>query len=110
MKENFNDPYDELHKPISNNIEKILNLLTDDESLKKERENAKGVRERLKGVSYQNESKYESYSSDSIKKEIVYDIQTEVNLQKKLGIFKEEIKEEQQDENSDKKNKIETNK
>lgn len=31
MKENFNDPYDELHKPISNNIEKILNLITDEE-------------------------------------------------------------------------------
>jgi hypothetical protein len=33
MKENFNDPYDTLHKPIISLIEKILDLLTHSEKL-----------------------------------------------------------------------------
>lgn len=64
MKENYTDPYDELHKPIVNNIEKILVLLTDEDQLKKEREVAKNIRERFKKMNVVNDDQYGSYSSD----------------------------------------------
>lgn len=47
LKENFNDSYDELHKPIQNIIDRILVLVQDEEMLKKEKESAKTLRERL---------------------------------------------------------------
>ena len=44
MKVNYNDPYDVLHQPIQNVIEKIIGLLDNPEKLFKEREDAKNVR------------------------------------------------------------------
>lgn len=85
VKENFHDPFDELHKPIQNNIDRIIDLLGNEEVLKKEREQAKSVRERFKGISNET-NKYESYSSDDLQGEIRYDSHKEVNLTKKLGL------------------------
>lgn len=85
LKENFNDSYDELHKPIQNNIDKIIELLGNEELMKKEREQAKSVRERFKGISSET-NKYEAYSSDDIQTQGSYDSHKEVNLSKKLGL------------------------
>lgn len=57
--------------------------------LKKEREAAKSLRERFT-TSSEVEKQYEAYSSDDLKNSNSYDIQPEVNLQKKLGLISDE--------------------
>ena len=107
IKEFYNDPYDVLHSPIRNIIDRIIELIENSDILKKEREEAKKIKEKLgkniKGISNESNSKYKGFSSDDVKKDSnnntniscnSYDIRPEINLEKKLGLENPEKKDE----------------
>jgi hypothetical protein len=103
IKEFFLDPYDILHPPIRNAIDRIISLIEDPEALKKEREEAKKIKDKMgkvtEGIGCESNDKYEGYSSEDVKGN-GYDIRPEVNLERKLELTKEK-------KNSEKNNKTE---
>lgn len=121
IKEFYNDPYDVLHSPIRNIIDRLIELIENPDLLKKEREDAKKIKEKLgkniEGISNEGNSKYKGFSSDDVKNDgdnknvnsSTYDIRPEINLEKKLGLEIPEKKdkiEEQKKENVQEVNEI----
>lgn len=88
------DDDEDLTNPIKTLAQKITNLLEDRDELEKQQEEAKKLRDRIRGFSseigpshksYDEDPKYGGMSSDDFQ----YDPQSDKNLTKKLGLYSE---------------------
>lgn len=89
----YNEDQDELNGPITNSAQRILELFDNPEKLKEAREEARKMKERIRGFSsevdvnrgeYFSDNKYGGFSSDDYNKG--YDIKPDIDLNKKLGL------------------------
>lgn len=89
----YNEDQEELNSPVINAAQRVLELLENPEKLKEAREEARKMKERIRGFSSEtgdnrhnsfSDSKYGGISSDDYNRG--YDIKPEVDLNRKFGI------------------------